>query len=358
MTRVSRKEFLQDCGATFGACLALRGLVSNAITGAAPTPEPPRTDAQGTRPSLPSSPGYLTLHRSGELKRRADALWQLQEHCTLCPRQCGARRLKGERGFCGATSRLEVAAHHAHFGEEQPLVGRGGSGTIFLTHCSLRCVFCINASISHGGEGRICTISDLADMMLALQARGCHNINLVTPTHYAPHILRALDEAARRGLRLPLVYNTSGWERPDLIALLDGIVDIYLPDMKYADEEMADRYSAGARGYVELSRRGVLEMHRQVGVARPARGGLMNRGLMIRHLVMPNGVSGTRAVLSWIAANLPADTYVNLMSQYRPAFRAREYPAIGRPVSRSEYEDAVVRARKVGLTNLDLQGSR
>jgi putative pyruvate formate lyase activating enzyme len=301
-------------------------------------------------------PAYLQLHRSGELRRRAEALWRLQHPCELCPRQCGAARLAGRRGICGATSRLDIAAYHPHYGEERSLVGRGGSGTIFFTHCSLRCVFCLNASISQGGEGRPCAVSDLADMMLALQARGCHNINVVTPTHFSPHILLALDEAASRGLRLPLVYNTSGWERLEIIQMLDGVVDIYLPDMKYAGDDMASRYSAGAEGYVAVSRRAVREMHRQVGVARPAADGVMRRGLMIRHLVLPNGVSGTRAVLAWIAAHLPLDTYVNLMSQYRPAFCAYAFPALARPVSPSEYADAVRWARALGLTNLDIQG--
>jgi putative pyruvate formate lyase activating enzyme len=249
-----------------------------------------------------------------------------------------------------------VASYHPHFGEEAPLVGRGGSGTVFLRHCNLRCVFCINGSISQGGPGERFTTSQLAGMMLALQARGCHNINVVTPTHFSAHILLALDEAAGRGLRVPLVYNTSGWERLEILRQLDGVVDIYLPDMKYASAEVADRYSSGARDYPEVTRQAVLEMHRQVGVAKPGADGLMRRGLMIRHLVMPNGVSGTRAVLTWIAAQLPKDTYVNLMSQYRPSFRAGEFPALARRITRREYEDAVVCAREVGLTNVEIQG--
>jgi putative pyruvate formate lyase activating enzyme len=305
-----------------------------------------------------ATPAYLALHRSGELKRRAEALWRMQESCRLCPRRCGAARLRGERGVCGASSALEVASYHPHFGEEDPLVGRGGSGTVFLRHCNLRCVFCINGDISQGGPGERSTTSQLADMMLALQARGCHNINVVTPTHFSPHILLALDEAAGRGLRLPLVYNTSGWERLEILQWLDGVVDIYLPDMKYASAEMADRYSSGARDYPEVTRQAVLEMHRQVGVARPAADGLMRRGLMIRHLVMPNDVSGTRAVLTWIATHLPKDTNVNLMSQYRPSFRAGEHPALARRITRGEYEDAVTAAREAGLTNVEIQGYR
>jgi len=303
-------------------------------------------------------PAYLTLHRRGELARRGERLKALMARCELCPRRCGTARLAGERGVCGASDRLEVASHHPHFGEERPLVGRGGSGTIFFPHCNLRCVFCINWPISQGGEGSRCGLDDLAGMMLRLQGLGCANINVVTPTHYAPHIVLALDRAAARGLRLPLVYNTSGWERVEILQVLDGVVDIYLPDLKYADPEMADRYSSGARSYPEVTRAAILEMHRQVGVARPGTDGLVRRGLMIRHLVMPNGVSGTRQTLDWIASHLPRDTYVNLMSQYRPAFKASEYPAIARPLVRAEYEQAVAWALAAGLTRLDIQGWR
>lgn len=301
-------------------------------------------------------PAYLKLHGSGELRERGEKLSAMMGKCGLCPRDCGAARLKGKRGFCGASSRLAVSSHHLHFGEEPPLVGSGGSGTIFFSNCPLRCVFCINWEISHGGVGAETDVAGLAGMMLDLQKAGAHNINLVTPTHYLPHILLALDEAAGRGLRLPVVYNTSGWEKKEILEYLDGVVDIYLPDFKYWSGEMSARYSAGAAAYPELAKAALLEMHRQVGVARPGPGGVMRRGLMIRHLVMPNGVSGSKEVLSWIAENLPRDTYVNIMSQYRPAYRAAEYPAIARPVSRREYDEAVSWARGAGLTNLEIQG--
>jgi putative pyruvate formate lyase activating enzyme len=274
----------------------------------------------------------------------------------LCPRQCGANRLSGNKGFCGSDSELFVASYHPHFGEEKPLVGRGGSGAIFFSNCNLRCVFCINWKISQGGEGKRSSIDQLATMMLNLQEMGCHNINLVTPTHYSPHIILALDSAAARGLRLPIVYNTSGWERMEILRELDGIVDIYLPDFKYADETMAAKYSSGAATYPELAKVALLEMHRQAGVAKPAGDGLLYRGLIIRHLVMPNNVSGTRQIIEWMGANLPKDTYVNLMSQYRPAFKAIEYPEISRSITRQEYLQAVEWARQANLTNLDLQG--
>jgi putative pyruvate formate lyase activating enzyme len=332
----SRRAFLQGCSAAI----------------LAPTAVGRRADAAGDS----HEPAYVELHRSGELARRGQALWATMESCRLCPRECGARRLAGEKGFCQATSRLRVASYHPHFGEERPLVGRGGSGTIFLTHCSLRCVFCINWEVSHGGQGRDREVEDLAGMMLDLERRGCHNVNVVTPTHYAAHVVRALDVAAAKGLRLPVVWNTCGWERLPVLELLDGVVDVYMPDFKYADGGMAARYSAGAERYPEVTKRALLEMHRQVGVARPHADGLLRRGLIVRHLVMPNRVGGTREVVEWIATHLPKDTYVNLMSQYRPMYQAFDHPEIARRLRRREYEEAVEWARAAGLTRLDVQG--
>lgn len=304
-------------------------------------------------------PAYLRLHRSGELKKRADELWQIMEKCQLCPRECGVNRIRGRggSGFCRAPgAQLVVSASHPHFGEERPLVGRGGSGTIFLTHCNLRCVFCQNYEISHLGRGFNRNINELANMMLRLQEGGCHNINLVTPTHYSAHILKALDIAAGRGLRLPIVYNTSGWERLEIVKILDGIVDIYLPDVKYWDSKMAVKYSAGAKSYPEVTREAVLEMNRQVGVAKPAKDGIIYRGLMIRHLVMPNDVGGSEEIMEWIAKKLPRNTYVNIMAQYNPFFRALDFPKISRRIRPEEYTRVVNRARELGLTNLDVQG--
>jgi putative pyruvate formate lyase activating enzyme len=303
-------------------------------------------------------PAYLKLHRTGELRRRGDALWAMMESCRLCPRECGAARLRGEKGFCRGSRDVEVSAHHPHFGEERSLVGRGGSGTVFLTNCNLRCVFCINWEVSQGGQGWRRKLDELAGMMLDLQRRGCHNVNIVTPTHYSAHVVRALDSAAGLGLRLPLVYNTCGWERLEVLKLLDGVVDIYLPDFKYWDGKKAAKYSSGAETYPEVTREGILEMHRQVGVAHPAADGLLYRGLVIRHLVMPNDVGGTKEILGWIASSLPRDTYVNVMSQYRPMYRASEFPEIARPLRRAEYEEAVACARRLGLSNLDIQGWR
>jgi len=216
-------------------------------------------------------------------------------------------------------------------------------------------VFCQNWQVSHLGRGNDSSVDELAQIMLKLQKAGCHNINLVTPTHYSAAIVKALDIAAAKGLHLPVVYNTSGYERLEMIKLLDGIVDIYLPDFKYGDNAMASKYSAGAEYYLELTRAAVLEMYRQVEVAKPGSNGIMQRGLMIRHLVMPNDSSGSEKVMEWIAENLPKDTYVNIMAQYRPVYKAFDYPEISRRISTKEYNKVVSRAVETGLTNLDVK---
>ena len=299
-------------------------------------------------------PGYIALHRSGELRRRGEALWEIMKDCKLCPRECRVNRLDGETGFCNATSNLKVASYNAHFGEERPLVGAGGSGTIFLSHCNLRCVFCQNWDISHKGSGIDCSIDDLANMMLELQSRTVSNINVVTPTHFAPHVVLALDQAAGQGLRLPLVYNTCGWEQSDILALLEGIVDIYLADFKYMDAGKSALYSSDAGSYPEISRSALIEMNRQVGVAMPAENGMVYSGLMIRHLVMPGDASSSLEAMRWISGYLPLDTYVNIMIQYRPAYRAHLFPEINKYVNRETYQEAVREARKCGLVNLDV----
>ena len=302
-------------------------------------------------------PAYLKLHKTGELIKRAEELWTIMESCKLCPRRCGVNRHKGMRGVCRAPgTKLVISASHPHFGEEQPLVGEGGSGTIFLTHCNLRCAFCQNYEVALLGRGDKQTINEFARMMLRLQKIGCHNINLVTPTHYSAHILKAVDIAAERGLRLPIVYNTSGWERLEILELLDGVVDIYLPDFKYWDSDMSAKYSSGAESYPEITGKAILEMHRQVGVAKPAKDGIMQRGLMIRHLVMPSNIGGSEKVMEWIAENLPKDTYVNIMVQYSPVYKAYDYPELSRRITKKEYIKVVEKAKDVGLTNLDIQG--
>ena len=302
-------------------------------------------------------PAYLKLNKMGELKKRAEKLWAIMESCQLCPRRCGENRMKGVSGFCRAPgARLIVSGYQAHFGEERPLVGKGGSGTIFFSHCSLRCVFCQNWTISNLGSGSETNINRLAGMMLRLQEKGCHNINLVTPTHYSPHIVKALDMAAGQGLRLPMVYNTSGWERLEILTLLDDIVDIYIPDFKYWDSAMSAKFSAGAESYPEVTREAILEMNRQVGLAKSTKQGIIQRGLMIRHLVMPNNTSGSEKIMEWIAENLPKDTYVNIMAQYTPAHRAHDYPEISMRITGKEYRKVVQKAKAMGLINLDIQG--
>lgn len=352
MKTASRRTFLKWC-----AGLGVSGFASGFVFFRMRTPEQTGAVPTKTQASTPGlAPSYLTLHRNGVLQKRGEELWNMMGHCRLCPRQCGANRLKGNKGFCQASSHLDISSHHPHFGEEKPLVGKGGSGTVFFTHCSLRCVFCINWETSQKGAGDPRSIEELAAMMLHLQKRGCHNINLVTPTHYSPHILLAVDKAAREGLRLPLVYNTCGWERPEILERLDGVIDIYLPDFKYADGALAAKYSSDARIYPEVTKAALLEMNRQVGVAKPAADGIMYRGLMIRHLVMPNRVGGTKEIIAWIATHLPKDTYLNLMSQYRPMYKAFKYPEISRPITYDEYHEVVKWAREAGLTNLDIQG--
>jgi len=299
-------------------------------------------------------PGYVYLHRSGELRKRGEALWEIMSDCRLCPRECKVNRIEGEIGICKATSTLRIASFNPHFGEERPLVGIGGSGTIFLSHCNLRCVFCQNWEISHKGTGTDCVIEDLAMIMLQLQEQGCSNINVVTPTHFSPHMVLALDLAASRGLRIPLVYNTCGWEREEILRVLDGIVDIYLADFKYMDPEQASKYSGDASDYPSVTQSAQIEMNRQAGPALPEKNGIIYRGLMIRHLVMPNNVAGSVRAMQWVAEHLPKQTFVNIMIQYRPAYRAHLYPEIDSYVSREDYVEVVTEARNLGLTNLDV----
>jgi putative pyruvate formate lyase activating enzyme len=319
--------------------------------------EPEEGEQMLAQESVSFEPAYMALHRTGELRKRGEKLWAMMEGCRLCPRNCGINRLEGETGICRAPgTQLYVASAHAHFGEERPLVGWGGSGTIFFSHCALRCVFCINWDISHEGSGGEVSVEELAEVMMKLQQRGVHNINLVTPNHYVAHIVKAIDVAAGKGLRLPIVFNTCGFVPIEVLRLLDGIVDIYLPDIKFFSAEVAGELAAGATSYPEVVKEAIIEMNRQVGVAKPGDDGIMKRGLMIRHLVMPNDKSGSVEIMEWIAQNLPSETYINIMSQYRPSFRAHEFEQIARAINRDEYREVVERAQELGLTNLDIQG--
>jgi putative pyruvate formate lyase activating enzyme len=356
LEKISRRKFLKDT-AKICFCAGLPSIFFSCFKTEDFETKTSTTVKKAGNADFGFEPAYLKLHRTGELKKRAERLWAIMERCRLCPRRCGVNRLKGMKGFCrapGAT--LVVSSAHPHFGEERPLVGKGGSGTIFFSHCNLRCVFCQNYEIALLGRGFERDVHALAGMMIRLQDRGCHNINLVTPTHYSAHILKALDIAAEKGLRLPIVYNTSGWERLEILELLDGIVDIYLPDFKYWDSEMSAKYSSNARNYPEITSEAIIAMHRQVGVAKPAKDSIMQRGLMIRHLVMPNNTGGSEKVMEWIAGTLPKETYVNIMIQYNPVYKAYDYPEISRRITKEEYIRVVKKAQEIGLTNLDLQG--
>jgi putative pyruvate formate lyase activating enzyme len=299
-------------------------------------------------------PAYLQLEREKKLEILEAELWDLFRACTCCPRQCGVDRLKGETGVCSSTARLKVSSAGPHFGEERPLVGRGGSGTIFFSNCNLLCCFCQNWEINHRGDGRYISHVSLAEMMMDLQEMGCHNINLVTPTHVVPHIVKALRIAIRSGLRLPLVYNTGGYDCLDVVKKLKGIVDIYLPDFKYQDSNLSAKYSSGASDYPEVAAAVIKEMHRQVGILQVDSRGVAERGLIIRHLVMPHNIAGTDRFVRWVAGELSPETYVNLMAQYRPEHRASEYPELVRRITTDEYRQAVQWAREAGLKNLDL----
>jgi len=309
--------------------------------------------ASAQPPAAGFEPAYLALERSGELARRESDLWQLYASCRCCPRACGANRLEGETGVCQATAQPKVKSAFSHFGEEAPLVGANGSGTVFFSHCNLLCVFCQNWEINHRGDGTLVSHQVLAEMMLELQASGCHNINLVTPTHVVPNIVRALRLAIPKGLRLPLVYNTGGYDALDVIEMLDGIVDIYLPDFKFQDGEMAAKYSFEASDYPEVAAAVIKEMHRQVGDLIVDERGVARRGLIVRHLVMPHNVAGTDRFVRWVADELSPDTWVNLMAQYRPEHRAHEFPDISRRLTAEEWAQALGWARAAGLRILE-----
>jgi putative pyruvate formate lyase activating enzyme len=333
---MSRRSFLKGT-LCLGGALIFPGRLANAAR----------------KTSHQRKPGYAKLEDQGKLAARIEQTLAIFEECQLCPRECGVNRLAGEKGFCRSTNRLVVYSAHPHYGEEASLVGQNGSGTIFLSNCNLRCVFCQNWPISHEGGGRTIGDADLANLMLYMQHIGCHNVNLVTPTHVMPNILNATRIALLKGLHIPLVYNTSGYERVEMLKFLDGVVDIYLPDMKFMDAGEAEIYMAGAADYPEMGKNAILEMHRQVGLHSTDKNGVAVRGVMIRHLVMPNRVAGTEEFVRWVAANLPKSTYVNIMHQYHVDYKAFEYPKIQRSITAGEYIEAMGWAEQYGLTNLD-----
>ena len=293
-------------------------------------------------------PLYLEKLTMPELKQRAEALHQLLVECRICPNECKAKRTEGETGECHSKVEVYISSVGPHFGEEPPLVGTNGSGTIFFTNCNLDCQFCQNYDISHLGMGEKASTLDLARSMLQLQQIGCHNINLVTPTHFSPQIVDALVLAIEKGLELPIVYNCGGYESVETLRLLEDIVDIYMPDIKYSIDENALKYS-GVQNYWETVKLAVKEMHQQVGDLKLSKRGIAQRGLLVRHLVLPNDIAGSKAVVDFVADEISTDTYLNIMDQYRPAYHANIYPELNRRITPSEYKDVIDYAHNKGL---------
>ncbi|MFQ5343094.1 MAG: radical SAM protein [Anaerolineae bacterium] len=303
-------------------------------------------------------PTYLSLHRSGQLEARVQQAYEHLKDCDLCARYCHVNRRETVRGaVCRTGERAVVHSFGAHHGEEDPLRGRRGSGTIFFSWCNMRCAYCQNWEISWQGIGREVEPEELAGMMLDLQDRGCHNINFVSPSHVVAQILAAVLIAAEAGLRRPLVYNTGGYDSLEALALLDGVIDIYMPDLKYGDPDLARKYSR-VRNYPEVNQAAVKEMHRQVGDLVLDKNGIARRGLLVRHLILPDDLAGTEAVLRFLAREISPNTYINLMAQYRPAYRAHQHPPLDRPISGDEYRHAFELADKYGLRRLDQRRAR
>jgi len=293
-------------------------------------------------------PAYIRPHREGILKEKIRQAYKLMESCILCGRRCRVNRLNGELGFCKTGAELKVSSYGPHHGEEAPLVGRYGSGTIFLTHCNLGCIFCQNYDISILGRGSVYSIEKLAMVIMKVYNMGCHNINFVTPTHQLPMILEALEIAIEGGLDVPVVWNCGGYESPEALEILDGIIDIYMPDFKYWNEEPARKYSH-APNYPEVAKAALKEMHRQVGDLTMDERGIAQIGLLVRHLVMPNNIVGTAEFVRWLAAEISPNTYINVMAQYRPCYEASRHKEIDRRTTNKEYGEAVEAAREAGL---------
>ncbi|MEJ5262826.1 MAG: radical SAM protein [Ignavibacterium sp.] len=293
-------------------------------------------------------PLYLEKLNPNELQQRADVLKKMLEECRLCPNECAVNRTAGETGNCNSTDEIFISSYGPHFGEEPELVGLYGSGTIFFTNCNLACVYCQNYDISQLGVGKKISLEELSDIMISLQRRGCHNINLVTPTHFVPQIVQALIIAIDKGLEIPLVYNCGGYESVETLKLLENIIYIYMPDIKYSDNEVASRLS-GIKNYWNVVRAAVREMHRQVGDLHIGRNGIAKRGLLVRHLVLPNDLAGSEKVIDFIADEISKNTYVNIMDQYHPSYKADEYVELNRRIRMTEYEKVLEYAKLKGL---------
>lgn len=290
-------------------------------------------------------PMYLETLTPIELKERSEKLKELLKECRLCPNECLADRANGETGDCHSTDEVMISSYGPHFGEEPPLTGNFGSGTIFFTNCNLSCQFCQNYDISQLGRGEPVTIKDLAQIMISLQNRGCHNINFVAPTHFTPQIVDSLILAIDKGLQIPLVYNCGGYESVETLKLLEGIIDIYMPDIKYSSNETAEKYSL-IKNYWDFVRKAVREMHRQVGNLKISKRGIAQRGLLVRHLILPNNIAGSKKVLDFLAEEISKDTYLNLMDQYYPSYRANQYEELNRRISKEEYYEIIDYAKK------------
>lgn len=297
-----------------------------------------------------SQGSYLRLCKKGKLEKRIKLLYTLLESCELCPRKCNVNRLKDEVGYCKMGKELVVSSYGPHFGEEKPLVGVYGSGTIFLAGCNLLCVYCQNYDISHNRVGSVVG-EEVADFMLDLQRQGCHNINLVTPTHFAPQLVKSIEVGAKKGLTIPVVWNCSGYENVEVIKLLEGIVDIYLPDIKYGKTDPAKKYS-NAPNYFKKCKEAVTEMYRQVGNLKFDEHKIAYRGLIVRHLVLPENQAGSKEIFEYLR-DLSKDVYVNIMDQYRPEGRSGQYKKIDRCTTSKEFNNAIQLAKKLGLHKLD-----
>ncbi|ETR69099.1 MAG: pyruvate formate lyase activating enzyme [Candidatus Magnetoglobus multicellularis str. Araruama] len=301
---------------------------------------------------MSSLPRYIKSHKDGQLKKQCIAAKERLQACDLCPRMCGVNRLESQVGICKTSESAWVSSIHAHYGEEAPLVGAKGSGTIFFTHCNLLCNFCQNSDISHESHGRPVTDTELASLMLNLQNQGCHNINFVTPSHVVPQILSALEIAIPQGLEVPLVYNTGGYDRIQTLRLLDGIIDIYMPDFKFWDNDIAEQ-TCNAPDYSQVAQWAIKEMHRQVGDLVVTSEGIAIEGLIIRHLVLPKKLSGTRQIMHFLASQISTNTYTNIMPQYRPCYKASQTPGMESFLTEQEFMDALQEASEEGITRLD-----
>jgi len=296
------------------------------------------------------NPSYLNLSKK-ELAKRIDALFEIMENCEVCPRNCHVNRTKDEKGFCKLGKLPVVSSFHLHFGEEKPLVGSGGSGTIFFTSCNLSCVYCQNYEISQLRIGEEISFEKLADIMIGLENKGCHNINLVSPTPQVPQIIKALSIAIEKGLKLPLVYNTSSYDSVKVLKLLDGIVDIYMPDVKYSDNKIALKYSK-VSGYFEAMKKAIKEMHHQAGDLKLNKQGIAIRGLLVRHLVLPNNLAGSDEIFEFLSKEISKDTFLNIMNQYHPCYEAFKCPELSRRITNEEYEETLKLAKQKGLKRL------